>query len=262
MKHSRSEHCQKPTGGVSGKEVQGFQDICRSSITLSCGRHRPSVGRQCVFASLECAPLAGQRETGTAAVVSRSPASCCWASLLWLAPWRRPLSCCSSLASCRVRAPPCSCQIVSRSWVRVLRRGERPRNRHMGGDRSRGGRDRACPWRVAHRCRQLAPRLSDQRSVSCGRDRTGVPLRRQGRRPCSRQSRLIRWSAGHSWIGPGDLALTEGSGRGWSPSAFVVLGAGLIFSLLFLSAERRLGDNAMMPLSLFGSPSFVGLGSF
>jgi len=129
----------------------------------------------------------------------------------------------------------------------------------MGGDRSRGGRDRACPWRVAHRCRQLAPRLSDQRSVSCGRDRTGVPLRRQGRRPCSRQSRLIRWSAGHSWIGPGDLALTEGSGRGWSPSAFVVLGAGLIFSLLFLSAERRLGDNAMMPLSLFGSPSFVGL---
>ena len=54
-------------------------------------------------------------------------------------------------------------------------------------------------------------------------------------------------------------ALTEGSGRGWSASAFVVLGVGLIFSLLFLFVERRLGDNAMMPLSLFGSPSFVGL---
>jgi predicted MFS family arabinose efflux permease len=33
----------------------------------------------------------------------------------------------------------------------------------------------------------------------------------------------------------------------------------LIFLLLFLSAERRLGDGAMMPLSLFGSTSFVGL---
>ncbi|MEH2562150.1 MFS transporter [Bradyrhizobium sp. AZCC 2289] len=54
-------------------------------------------------------------------------------------------------------------------------------------------------------------------------------------------------------------ALTEGSGRAWSPSAFVVLGTGLIFLLLFLSAERRLGDRAMTPLSLFGSPSFVGL---
>jgi hypothetical protein len=54
-------------------------------------------------------------------------------------------------------------------------------------------------------------------------------------------------------------ALTEGSGRAWSPSTFVVLGTGLIFLLLFLSAERRLGDRAMTPLSLFGSPSFVGL---
>src|SRR6266478_3099039 len=60
-------------------------------------------------------------------------------------------------------------------------------------------------------------------------------------------------------LGFATWALTEGSGRAWSPSAFVVLGAGLIFSLLFLSAERRLGDRAMTPLSLFGSPSFVGL---
>src|ERR1700720_858858 len=60
-------------------------------------------------------------------------------------------------------------------------------------------------------------------------------------------------------LGLATWALTEGSGRAWSPSTFVVLGTGLIFLLLFLSAERRLGDRAMMPLSLFGSPSFVGL---
>ena len=60
-------------------------------------------------------------------------------------------------------------------------------------------------------------------------------------------------------LGLATWALTEGSGRAWSPSIFVALGAGLIFSLLFMSAERRLGDRAMMPLALFGSPSFVGL---
>ncbi|THD64560.1 MAG: MFS transporter [Bradyrhizobium sp.] len=60
-------------------------------------------------------------------------------------------------------------------------------------------------------------------------------------------------------LGLSTWALTEGSGRSWSPATFVVLGTGLIFSLLFLSAERRLGDRAMMPLSLFGSASFVGL---
>src|ERR1700680_2076920 len=60
-------------------------------------------------------------------------------------------------------------------------------------------------------------------------------------------------------LGLATWALTEGSGRAWSPSTFVVLGTGLIFLLLFLSAERRLGDMAMMPLALFGSRSFVGL---
>src|ERR1700674_158716 len=60
-------------------------------------------------------------------------------------------------------------------------------------------------------------------------------------------------------LGLATWALTEGAGRAWSRSTFVVLGTGLIFLLLFLSAERRLGDSAMMPLSLFGSRSFVGL---
>src|SRR6266446_4739756 len=54
-------------------------------------------------------------------------------------------------------------------------------------------------------------------------------------------------------------ALTEGSGRGWSLVALVILGAGIVFSIIFLISERRLGDKAMMPLALFGSASFVGL---
>ena len=60
-------------------------------------------------------------------------------------------------------------------------------------------------------------------------------------------------------LGLATWALTEGSGRAWSSSTFIVLGTGLIFLLLFLSAERGFGDKAMMPLSLFGLPSFVGL---
>jgi predicted MFS family arabinose efflux permease len=60
-------------------------------------------------------------------------------------------------------------------------------------------------------------------------------------------------------LGLATWALTEGSGRGWSPSVFVVLGAGFILLPLLLFEERRLGDKAMMPLSLFGSRSFVGL---
>jgi predicted MFS family arabinose efflux permease len=55
-------------------------------------------------------------------------------------------------------------------------------------------------------------------------------------------------------------ALTEGSGgRGWSLAAFAALGVGGLFLIAFLLAEQRLGDKAMMPLALFGSPSFVGL---
>jgi EmrB/QacA subfamily drug resistance transporter len=54
-------------------------------------------------------------------------------------------------------------------------------------------------------------------------------------------------------------ALTEGSGRRWSLFASVILGAGVIASIVFLISERRLGDKAMMPLALFGSASFVGL---
>ncbi len=72
----------------------------------------------------------------------------------------------------------------------------------------------------------------------------------------------LDWSGGAlvtAGLGLATWALTEGSGRGWSTSVFVVLGAGFIFLLLLLFAERRFGDKAMMPLSLFGSRSFVGL---
>src|SRR5258708_6120928 len=72
----------------------------------------------------------------------------------------------------------------------------------------------------------------------------------------------LDWSGGAlvtAALGLATWALTEGSGRAWSPSTFVVLGTGLVFLLLFLSAERRLGRRAMMPPSLFGSPSFVRL---
>jgi EmrB/QacA subfamily drug resistance transporter len=60
-------------------------------------------------------------------------------------------------------------------------------------------------------------------------------------------------------LGLATWALTEGSGQAWSHSTFVALGMGLILLLLFLLTQRRLADRAMMPLSLFGSPSFVGL---
>ena len=73
---------------------------------------------------------------------------------------------------------------------------------------------------------------------------------------------VLDWSGGALvtvGLGLATWALTEGSGRAWSLSAFVALGAGLIFSGLFLLVERRRGDKAMMPLALFGSRSFVGL---
>ncbi|MFK4525244.1 EmrB/QacA subfamily drug resistance transporter [Bradyrhizobium japonicum] len=54
-------------------------------------------------------------------------------------------------------------------------------------------------------------------------------------------------------------ALTEGTSRAWSAPAFVGLGTGFTIMLLFLLVEQRLGDKAMLPLSLLASRSFVGL---
>jgi MFS family permease len=60
-------------------------------------------------------------------------------------------------------------------------------------------------------------------------------------------------------LGLATWALTEGSGRGWSMSVSTALVAGGLSLLGFVWAERRRGDQAMMPLTLFASPSFVGL---
>ncbi|MBU4056100.1 MAG: MFS transporter, partial [Proteobacteria bacterium] len=54
-------------------------------------------------------------------------------------------------------------------------------------------------------------------------------------------------------------ALTEGSGRGWSGWVLVALAAGAALLGVFVVAEKRQGDRAMMPLALFGSASLVGL---
>jgi EmrB/QacA subfamily drug resistance transporter len=54
--------------------------------------------------------------------------------------------------------------------------------------------------------------------------------------------------------------LTVGAGQtGWSDTALIVVGAGLGFAAFFMWIERRRGENAMMPLALFGSSTFVGL---
>jgi EmrB/QacA subfamily drug resistance transporter len=60
-------------------------------------------------------------------------------------------------------------------------------------------------------------------------------------------------------LGLATWALTEGSARGWSSAAFIGLAAGCVLLTVFVFAERRLGDRAMMPLALFASPSFAGL---
>ena len=60
-------------------------------------------------------------------------------------------------------------------------------------------------------------------------------------------------------LGLATWALTEGSGRGWSISALVALAAGGLFLIAFVFAERRRGDKAMMPLTLFASSNLVGL---
>src|SRR5882724_5264024 len=60
-------------------------------------------------------------------------------------------------------------------------------------------------------------------------------------------------------LGLATWALTESSSRSWSPVAFGTLTAGALLLLAFVRVEKRLGNKAMMPLALFGSPGFVGL---
>jgi EmrB/QacA subfamily drug resistance transporter len=54
--------------------------------------------------------------------------------------------------------------------------------------------------------------------------------------------------------------LTIGAGRdGWSGPALIAVSSGLGLAAIFLWVEKRGGENAMMPLALFGSSTFVGL---
>ncbi|HEY0234494.1 MAG TPA: MFS transporter, partial [Afipia sp.] len=55
-------------------------------------------------------------------------------------------------------------------------------------------------------------------------------------------------------------ALTAGSGKGgWTGEAITAAALGTLLILLFVYVEKRKGERAMMPLTLFASKSFVGL---
>ncbi len=61
-------------------------------------------------------------------------------------------------------------------------------------------------------------------------------------------------------LGAVTWGLTVGSGHaGWTLSAVVAVLAGIALTLGFLWVEKTKGENAMMPLGLFGSPTFIGL---
>jgi predicted MFS family arabinose efflux permease len=55
-------------------------------------------------------------------------------------------------------------------------------------------------------------------------------------------------------------ALTVGSGQaGWTTPALVAAALAAALTAGFLRVERRMGDDAMTPLTLFGSTTFIGL---
>ena len=61
-------------------------------------------------------------------------------------------------------------------------------------------------------------------------------------------------------LGTVSWGLTIGSGRnGWTTEAVAMVSASIVLMLGFLFVEKIRGENAMMPLNLFGSRSFVGL---
>jgi EmrB/QacA subfamily drug resistance transporter len=57
--------------------------------------------------------------------------------------------------------------------------------------------------------------------------------------------------------------LTIGAGpAGWTTLAIALTGTGSLLMAGFLAVEKARGDQAMMPLALFGAPSFIGLTLF
>jgi EmrB/QacA subfamily drug resistance transporter len=83
-----------------------------------------------------------------------------------------------------------------------------------------------------------------------------VPADREGNEVPLDGTGAILVTAG---LGLATWALTESTSRGWSLVALGTLAAGILLLVAFVFFEKRLGDKAMMPLALFGSPSFVGL---
>jgi EmrB/QacA subfamily drug resistance transporter len=61
-------------------------------------------------------------------------------------------------------------------------------------------------------------------------------------------------------LGAMTWGLTIGSGRaGWTVAAIVSVVTGVVLLLAFVGVEKLRGERAMMPLAMFGSPSFIGL---
>jgi EmrB/QacA subfamily drug resistance transporter len=61
-------------------------------------------------------------------------------------------------------------------------------------------------------------------------------------------------------LGAVTWGLTLGSGHaGWTPTAVILVVAGVVLMLVFLGVERSKGEVAMMPLALFRSSSFIGI---
>lgn len=56
------------------------------------------------------------------------------------------------------------------------------------------------------------------------------------------------------------FGLTMGTGKhGWSAMALLATAAGVVLMLAFVWVEKARGPRAMMPLGMFGSPTFIGL---
>jgi len=56
------------------------------------------------------------------------------------------------------------------------------------------------------------------------------------------------------------FGLTMGSGKhGWNTTALLATAVGILLMLAFVWVEKARGARAMMPLAMFGSPTFIGL---
>ncbi len=78
-----------------------------------------------------------------------------------------------------------------------------------------------------------------------------------------RDAPALDWPGGAlatAGLGAITWGLTIGTGPGgWTGLAMLLVGAGAFLTLGFLAVERSRGEQAMMPLGLFGSARFVGL---